>query len=431
MGSISIQTKNGASQIQNVLLVPSLHENLLSLVQLLENGYKLKFDNNMCNIYDKTDKKQVMTTIEMKNRTFSLNIKYASALQATSNEPVSSLRHKRLGHVNYHNLKVLYNQRMVHGLPYIKEMKGVCEGCAFGKQHRQSFPKGVSWRAKPKLELVHTDVCGPMENPSHAQNRYFILFIDDYTRMTWVYFMRQKSAVFSIFKKFKSLVEKQSGCHIKTLRSDNGTEYTSKEFQKFCEDEGIERQLTVRYTPQQNGVSERKNQTIVEMAKSMMHEKGLPIIFWAEAVYTAVYLTNRCPTKAVWGKTPFEAWRGRKPSLNHLKVFGSICYAHILKVNRSKLGEASERCIFVGYSSMSKGYRIFSLAENKVFISRDVQVDEYASWNWKENRVDKKRFEYNSVPPTNTEDKISDISDNDVDDSPPSTPTQSQSNPEL
>ena len=260
-----------------------------------------------------------------------------------------------------------------------------------------------------------------MENPSHAQNRYFILFIDDLTRMTWVYFMRQKSEVFSIFKKFKRLVEKQSGCDIKTLRSDNGTEYTSKEFQKFCEDEGIERQLTVRYTPQQNGVSERKNQTIVEMAKSMMHEKELPITFWAEAVYTAVYLTNRCPTKAVWGKTPFEAWRGRKPSLNHLKVFGSICYAHIPKVHRSKFGEASERCIFVGYSSMSKGYRIFSLAENKVFISRDIQVDENASWNWKESRIDKKGFEYKFVSPPNKEDGNSDVSDNHEDDSTPST----------
>ena len=124
MGSISIQTEHGTSQIQNVLLVPSLHENLLSLGQLLENGYKLEFDKNMCNIYDKKDKKKVMTTIEMKNRIFSLNIKYAPALHATtSNEPVSSLWHKRLGHVNFQSLKVLYNQRMVHGLPYIEEDK--------------------------------------------------------------------------------------------------------------------------------------------------------------------------------------------------------------------------------------------------------------------------------------------------------------------
>jgi transposase InsO family protein len=117
--------------------------------------------------------------------------------------------------------------------------------------------------------------------------------------MTWVYFIRQKSEVFNIFKKFKCLVEKQSGCFIKVLRSDKGKEYISNQFYKFYEDEGVERQLTVSYTPQQNGVFERKNQTVMEMAKSMLHEKGLPKAFWAKAVYIAIYLMNRCPTKAV------------------------------------------------------------------------------------------------------------------------------------
>ncbi|KAG6484843.1 hypothetical protein ZIOFF_053368 [Zingiber officinale] len=303
---------------------------------------------------------------------------------------------------------------MVQGLPHIEGKQHICEGCAFGKQHRLPFPKGVSWRAKEKLELIHTDVCGPMDTLSHAQNRYFILFIDDHTRMTWVYFMRQKSEVFMIFKKFKSLVEKQSGCFIKILRSDRGKEYTSKEFHNFCEDEGVERQLTVRYTPQQNGVTERKNQTIVEMAKSMMHEKGLPKIFWAEAVYTTVYLSNRCPTTAIPNKTPFEAWSGRRPSVNHLKVFGSICYSQIPKEKRSKLDESSERCIFVGYSTMSKGYRLFNLQLGQVIISRDVQVDENALWNWEENKVEKKDI----LISTDKEDEIE-----------PSTPDSSSSQP--
>ncbi|KAG6539194.1 hypothetical protein ZIOFF_004347 [Zingiber officinale] len=126
------------------------------------------------------------------------------------------------------------------------------------------------------------------------------------------------------------------------------------------------------------------------MAKSMMHEKGLPKIFWAEAVYTAVYLSNRCPTTAIPNKTPFEAWSGRRPSVNHLKVFGSICYSQIPKEKRSKLDESSERCIFVGYSTMSKGYRLFNLQLGQVIISRDVQVDENALWNWEENKVEKK-----------------------------------------
>lgn len=151
--------------------------------------------------------------------------------------------------------------------------------------------------------------------------------------------MREKSQVFGIFKKFKSFDEKQTGCFIKVLRSDQGKEYNSKEFDKFCEDEGMHRQVTVRYTPQQKGVVERKNQTVVEMAKSMLHEKGLPKSFWAEAVYTTVYLMNRSPTKALDDKTPLEAWNGRKPSVSHLKVFGCVCYSQIPKQKRYKLDE--------------------------------------------------------------------------------------------
>ena len=195
--------------------------------------------------------------------------------------------------------------------------KYVCEGCALGKNHRLPFPKGVAWRAKEPLELVHTDVCGPMSINSNGGNRYFILFIDDFTRMTWVYFLKQKSEVFEVFRKFKLFVENQSGRTIKVLRSDNGKEYTSNQFTKYCEEEGIGRQLSVGYTPQQNGVSERKNRTVMEMAKSMIHAKGLLKSFWADTVHTAVYLLNRCPTKAVMDRTPTEAWSGRKPSVKH------------------------------------------------------------------------------------------------------------------
>ncbi|CAL5443135.1 unnamed protein product [Camellia sinensis] len=211
--------------------------------------------------------------------------------------------------------------------------------------------------------------------------------------MTWVYFVRQKSEVFSIFKKFQNLVERQSGCLMKVLRSDRGGEYNSNEFMKFCEDIGMQRQFTIGYTPQQNGVAERKNRTIEEMSKSMLHEKGLPKTFWGEAVCTTVYLMNRCPTKALKDTTPFEAWSGRKPSVNHLKVFG--CYAHVLKEVRHKHDENSKKCIFVGYSSKSKGYRLFSLDQKKVIICRDVLFDEKASFDWKEKKVQDQSIAFN------------------------------------
>ncbi|KAL0323709.1 UNVERIFIED_CONTAM: Retrovirus-related Pol polyprotein from transposon TNT 1-94 [Sesamum calycinum] len=240
-------------------------------------------------------------------------------------------------------------------LPQIQAVEGACEACLQGKQHKKPFPSGTSWRAKAVLELIHTDVCGPMRTPSHEQNRYFILFIDDYSRMTWVYFMREKSEVFKVFKKFKNLVEKQSGRSIKVLRSDRGKEYNNSEFDKFCEEEGE------------------------TLAKSF---------FWAEAVYTAVYLLNRCPTKAVQNMTPIEAWSGKKPSAKHLRVFGSICYVHIPE-KRHKLEEKTEKGIFLGYSTQSKGYRIYNLKTKKLIISRDVEFDEDAMWNWDEEKVER------------------------------------------
>ena len=139
-------------------------------------------------------------------------------------------------------------------LPTISPKDDVYQSCLEGKQYRQPFPRGNSWRAKQILKLVYTDVCGLMRTPTFEKNRYFILFIDDYTRMTWVYFMKERSEVFGIFKKFKNLVENQSERRIKVLRSDRGTEYTSKELNRFCEDEGVDRQLMVGYAPEQNGV---------------------------------------------------------------------------------------------------------------------------------------------------------------------------------
>ena len=123
--------------------------------------------------------------------------------------------------------------------------------------------------------MVHTDICGPMRTPSLSGSKYFVLFIDDLTRMCWVWFLKQKSEVSDVFKRFKMLVENECECRIKVLRSDNGTEYTCDKFDKFCEQAGIQHQLTVTYSPQQNGVSERKNRTMMEMSRCLMFEKKL------------------------------------------------------------------------------------------------------------------------------------------------------------
>ncbi|CAL8989009.1 unnamed protein product, partial [Prunus brigantina] len=180
------------------------------------------------------------------------------------------------------------------------------------------------------------------------------------------------------------MVELQSGFKVKCVRSDKGGEFTSSEFDRLCEEAGIQRQFSMAYTPQQNGVVERKNRTVVEMAKAMLHGKELPYYLWAEAVHTAVYLLNRCPTKALRNKTPFEAYSTRKPGVAHLKVFGSVCFVHKPAEGRQKLDVKSTKGVFVGYATCEKGYRVFDPITRKLLLSRDVVFDEGATWNWKE-----------------------------------------------
>lgn len=360
-GNVMVDTKKGTRLIKDALLVPNLKENLLSIGQMMENGYSLHFERDICKIYDSKRVEIGQVKMEKRNRSFPLSFNRGTNIAMKVEVDDSWLWHRRFGHFNIHALKLLHQKGMMRDLPNLKENNEACEGCLLDKQHQLPFSTNKAWRANDLLELIHTNVCGPMRTPSHTNNRYFNLFIDDFSRMTWVYFLKAKSKVFGIFKKFKALVEKQSGKQIKVLRSDRGKEYTSHEFDKFYEDEGIERQLTVAYTPQQNGVLERKNYTVMEMARSMLKEKGLPNTFWAEVVYTAVYLLNRCPTKAVWDKTPIEALSRKKPSAKHLRVFGSICYIHVPDKKRHKLEDKTVRGIFLGYNSQSKGCRVYNL----------------------------------------------------------------------
>jgi transposase InsO family protein len=184
--------------------------------------------------------------------------------------------------------------------------------------------------------------------------------------------MKFKSEVAGIFWRFKKNVENQSNCRIQAIRSDNGREYTSTEFNLYCEEAGIEHQLTAPYTPEQNGVSERRNRYIMEMARCMLHEKNLPKFFWAEAANTAVFLQNRLPTKLLAEKTPFEVWYKYKPSLSFLKVFGSTCFVHIPQIKRDKLDKKAMQGIFVGYSTISKAYKVYLPQTQKITITRDV-----------------------------------------------------------
>ena len=215
--------------------------------------------------------------------------------------------------------------KMVHGLPNISSTKGVCEGCVLRKHHREMFEKGKAWCAKELLQLIHSDICGPLEVSYLSHSVYFLTFIDDFSIKSWVYFLKHKSETFAKFQEFKSFVEKESDISIKTLRSNNGGEFIRKEFESYLSKHGIQHQNIVPYMPQQDGVVERKNKTLVEMARCMLYSKGLQKKKWVEAICCAKFILNRAPTKAIMHVTPKEKRNGRKPDMSNFKIFGSEC----------------------------------------------------------------------------------------------------------
>ena len=247
---------------------------------------------------------------------------------------------------------------MVTNMPIMNTRRSLCSVSEEGKSHRLPFPTQQIRRATKKLELVHTEICGPMHTDLMNGSKYFILFIDDFSRYTWIHFMKMKSEAFQMFIKFKALAENEADLKIKTLRSDNGAEFLSNQFQEFLQKNGIIHQLSTPYSPQQNGVCERKNYISVEHARCLLFKNKMPKFFWVEAVNTAIYLQNQLSTKALNNITPYEAWTSCKLKVKHLRIFGSVCYIHVPQEKRTKLDKQADVHILVSYSVVTKGYKL-------------------------------------------------------------------------
>jgi transposase InsO family protein len=241
-------------------------------------------------------------------------------------EDESWLWHRRMGHIHFGNLIKVSKHQAVREMPEIHKPKtSICEACQHGKQTRVEFKTKEHSTTKP-LELVHTDVCGPTRSKGLNGEEYFMLLVDDFTRMTWVCHLKMKSEAFECFKIFKELVENEVELTIKCLRSDNGGEFTSKEFNLYCEEHGIKRPFSSARTPQQNGVAERKNRTVIEMARTMLNDSQLSDKFWGQAVHTSVHILNRGLLRNDTDKTPYELWTGRPTNVKHFRIFGSKCF---------------------------------------------------------------------------------------------------------
>jgi hypothetical protein len=241
----------------------------------------------------------------------------------------SELWHNRIAHLNYQSLYNLSHGDMVTRIPLLPKIKEICEPCILGKHQRTTIPKVSTSSTNRILEIVHSDLCGPLPHRSMTGSRYILSFIDHYFRRSWVYFLAVKSETFDTFRSFKSTVEKKTNEKVSCLRIDPGGEYLSSEFNTFYKQQGIKRQLTTTGTPQQNGLDERKNRHICETMRSLLFGAKLPTIMWEEVAHTTNYISNRTPHQALHRIIPLEAFTGNVPDISHLIIFGCTSYIHI------------------------------------------------------------------------------------------------------
>ncbi|KAJ9542741.1 LOW QUALITY PROTEIN: hypothetical protein OSB04_029247 [Centaurea solstitialis] len=275
--------------------------------------------------------------------------------------------HCRLGHPSLQSLKKLHPE-----FSHLLSLQ--CESCQFAKHQCVHLSPRVNKRATSPFQLVHSDVWGPCSVASKTGFRYFVTFVDDYSRTTWLYLMKNRSEVFNHLCSFHSEIKTQFQTSIKTLRSDNAKEYLSQSVQSYMLQNGIIHESSCVDTPAQNGVAERKNRHLLEVARALLFQMSVPKPFWADAVATACFLINRMPSVVLNGDTPFSVFETPLPI--EPKIFGSTCFVRDTRPNITKLDPKSLKCVFLGYSRLQKGYRCFFSALNRYIVSRDVTFHE-------------------------------------------------------
>lgn len=388
VGTVEIEGDNGSSvQLNNVLYVPHISANLISVTALTQEGNNVIFKEDGT-VEVNRDGELILHGQAMNNLFYVSGAARRMNFDNTSFVAESELNvsnyilwHHRLGHPGRNALQQI--SHLVDGLDNVDltQQTGiipVCNGCEYAKAHRQPFGNKTD-RATKILELVHSDLCGPQRIPSINGALYALTFIDDATRFSTIYFIKKKSDVFSKFKQYKALIENQTGQSIKSLRSDGGGEYCNEEMLEFLIECGIRHETTAANTPQQNGVAERFNRTLFETTLALMHAFNIPQSLWAELASTAVYLRNRLPTRANKnGTTPFELWYGRKPCVSHLRVIWSDAYAYVHKKQRGKLDKRAFKYKMLGYHDTKKAYRLWDTEKATLHIARigDVKFDE-------------------------------------------------------
>lgn len=394
-GTVELEAFNGKewvfSRMENVLYIPSLKVNLFSIRKAFDKGYQLQGDKTKCQFI----KDECISAIATrKENMFIMDFRYLKQ-KVNSSAMVSmgkiksgiSEWHSKMAHQNMEQVKTILKRNEINFNMGDEES---CIPCLKGKQHKMPFSSSKTITEKPG-DLLHMDLCGPMNTVSYGGAKYFLLIKDDYSRFRIVYFLRNKFETTGKIKTFMKEATNQ-GHIIKKVRSDNGKEFTNAELKRMYNEYGIIHQTSIPYTPEQNGKIERENRTVIEAARTMLAAKNLNKQLWAEAVNTAVFVLNRTGKSCVPNKTPHELWHNTTLyDVSMLEIFGSLVSVHIPDHKRYKWDDKSEIGIFVGYGEKTKGFRVFMpeteevrIERNVIFIKdscRKVEMDETLPYN--------------------------------------------------
>jgi hypothetical protein len=383
------ETDGGTHQIrlEGVKFAPKAGVNLASLSKFLNKGAILHGERRVLTL-----SKEGETFLQANNQIDLMVIQTANkpgprAFMASEAEK-AELWHRRFGHAGLDSLAKIAQEGLVEGMPvrtgsFKKIRDEVREPCVLRKQTRKSFPASKRESQGP-MDLIHTDVCRPMQTKTPGGRRYFVSFTDDYSRSAVIQLLSDKNQVQDALEAFVNTMETHFDRKVKAIQSDRGGEFWNKEMTDTARAKGSSTG-TNPYSSQENGVAERLNRTLMEKGRAMLQDAGLGTEYWGEAVLTASYVRNRT-VSSVHGKTPLEMLTGKKPTVDHLRVFGVTAYAHVPSQRRQKLDAVAEKGVFLGYEPNTKGYRILQDKDKRVVVSKDKEKGQMEKKKLKQRR---------------------------------------------
>lgn len=363
-------TSGNIITLGGVLHVPDIRKNLISVSLLVQHGFKVVFESNKVVI---TKNGNFISKGYLRDGLFSLNVMdfdlnkiacYSFSTSSIANVECYNTWHGRLGHVNLNTIKRMMSLELI--LKSVINLKERCQVCVQAKQTKKPF-KSIE-KDTSLLQLIHSDTCDLNNVLTRGGKRYFITFIDNFSKYCYVCLISHKSELFDKFKIYTVRVENQLEKKIKILRSDRGGEYAPIEREEFCE-HGIIHQWSPPYSPQSNGLAKRKNQILIDMINVMLASSGLPNNLWSVVLYSACHILHKVLYK-ISEKTPYEIWENQNPSLKYFEVWGCLAKVLIPITKKRKLRPKTVDCVFIGYDLYSVGYRFLVInsenSENKV-----------------------------------------------------------------